>query len=185
MFWSSERSWRAASRRAVPGEVLDLVEHPLEILRAEHLHVGIRRQVRHVRVAPRLLRQRLQELLHRLAELLGEPCDLLVGGAVLQRLAERLLGVAERLGGERQVAVLDAERDRPEIVDQLAELVVVPRVLQPVIGAAEREIIADVVEGVLGRQRQRVERVADQRRGVGVHARAWRAARRRPAPAGR
>ncbi len=154
---------------AVLGEVLDLVEHPLEVLRAEHLHVGVGRQVRHVRVPPRLLGHRLQEFLHRLAKLVGEPRDLLVGGAVLQRLAERLLRVAERLCGERQVAVLDAERDRPEIVDQLAEFVVVPRVLEPMIGAAECEIVADVVEGVLGREGQRIERVADHRRGVGVH----------------
>ena len=81
-------------------------------------------------------------LLHRLAQLLRQLRDLLVGGAVLERLAKLLLGGAEFLGGERQVAVLDAERDRPEIVDDPAQRVVVARLDEPVVGAAQREIVA-------------------------------------------
>ena len=100
-----------------------------------------------LRIAPRLLGQRLQEFLHGLAELLGEPGDLLVGGAVLQRLAERLLRVAERLRGERQVAVLDAEGDAPEIVDDArGARRRSARSMQAVIGAAERQIVAEIVD---------------------------------------
>ena len=74
-----------------------------------------------------------QELVHRLAQLVGEALDLLVGGAALQRLAQALLGGAQLALGLGQVAVLDLQRHRPEPVGDLEEVGVVLRA-----GAAAR-----------------------------------------------
>ena len=81
--------------------------------------------------------------------------DLVVGGVVLERLAQRLLGVAQRLGGERQVAVLDAERDLPEIVDHAPQFVVAAGVHQAEIGGAQRQVIAGAVDPCRGPRRAR------------------------------
>ena len=112
--------------------------------------------------------ERLHELLQGIAQLLGELGDLLVGGVVLQRLLEGVLGGAQLLGSQRPVAVLEAERDRPQVVDYPAEIVVAPRLDQPVVGGPQQQVVAEVRHAGVGRRRQRVETVSDVRRGVRV-----------------
>ena len=111
-------------------QLLDAVEHLLQILLGEHLHLLVARHLRQV-LQPALLHLghvALQEFLHGLTELVGKALDLLVGGAVLQRLLQRLARGLQALLGVRHVAVLDGARHRPEIVEQVAEIVVGPRI---------------------------------------------------------
>ena len=104
------------------GEVLDLVHHPVDVALAQllaRLHL-----LGQVGVLLRALGEFAQELVHRLTQFLHELVDFLVAGAALERLLERLLRLAKPLFGRRKVAVLDAERDLPEIVDDVAQLFV-------------------------------------------------------------
>ena len=50
----------------------------------------------------------------------------------------------------------------PQIVDHIAEGVVVARMDQAIIGGAQGEVVADIVERRLRRQRQRLERVGER-----------------------
>ena len=68
---------------------------------------------RHLRVLAHLLGQRLQELVERGAQLIHQLLDLFVGGAALQRLAQRVLRRAQRLLGLGDVAVLDRAPPSP------------------------------------------------------------------------
>ena len=64
-----------------------------------------------------LLGELLEELRQRLTQLLHELLDLLVGGALLERLLQPVLGRAQGALGVRQVAVLDAQGNVPELGD--------------------------------------------------------------------
>ncbi len=95
--------------------VLEVAQHLLEILRGHELVVAV--QPLHRRRVLRLLGELLEELRQRLTQLLHELLDLLVGGALLERLLQPVLGRAQGALGVRQVAVLDAQRDVPELGD--------------------------------------------------------------------
>src|SRR5690606_676580 len=133
------------------GEILDLVEHPVEIARAQLLHV-LRHLHRRIRVLHLALGELAQELLHGLAQLLHQPLDLFVAGAVLERVAQRLLRLAQPLLRRREVAFLDAESDLPQIVDDLAQLVVGPCHRQPGARRDDAQIVARIVEGFVRAQ---------------------------------
>jgi hypothetical protein len=148
-------------------QVLDLVEHAFEIALA-HLLPGLRHVLRHVRIALRALGEFAQEFVHRLAQLLHEPVDLLVAGTVLERLLQRLLRLAQPSLGSGQVAFLDGQRHLPEIIGDLAQLVVAFRQLQPRAPAHDAEIVRGVVERVLGAERDRVDQLDDVALAVGV-----------------
>ena len=65
----------------------------------------------------RLLGELLEELRQRLPQLLHQLLDLLVGGALLERLLQALLGGAQGALGVGQVAVLDAQGNVPQLGD--------------------------------------------------------------------
>ncbi len=87
--------------------------------------------------------------------------NFLVGRAVLERLGETVLRVLESALGIRKAAVLDAQRDMPELIDRA--LHAGPRliVVEPVGDRAQAEIDAQVLDERLGLERQRVERGHD------------------------
>ena len=87
--------------------------------------IGIERPRQLLRVLAQLLGQRLQELVERRPQLIGEPLDLLVAGAAFQRLAQRFLRRAQCLLGIRNAAVLEIDRHVPHARDHIAQLVVV------------------------------------------------------------
>jgi len=60
------------------------------------------------------------EIVERRAQILGQLLDLFIAGAALQRLAQRLLGVAQRRLRVGNVAVLKADRHRPQPPDDFA-----------------------------------------------------------------
>ena len=153
---SRSRSWLsicwAASREPFLRHLLDLAHHALEIFLAHRLLVLVeaRRHI-HRRLALGLPHHLLHQLVQRLPQLLHQALDLLVGGAVLQRLGELLLQVAQPALGVGQVAVLEPQRDMPELVDDALEAGarVVSR-LKTVVSRAQPEIGVRVADEVLG-----------------------------------
>jgi hypothetical protein len=101
------------------GQVFDLVHHPFEIALAQFLS-GLHLGHRQVRVARGALSEFAQEFVHRLAQFLHQFVDFLVAGAVLQRLLQGFLRLAQALLGLREVAVLDLQRHLPQIVRHVA-----------------------------------------------------------------
>ncbi len=67
-----------------------------------------------LRIVLHLLGELAQEIVQRGAQIFGELLDLLVAGAALQRLLERLLGGAQRLVDIGDIAVLDGDGERPQ-----------------------------------------------------------------------
>jgi hypothetical protein len=98
-------------------QILDLVEHVVEIALAQHvlghrlLHFG--------RIVLILPRQLLQELLHGFAQLIHQLGDFLIGCAVFQRFGKRILGITQAPFGERQIAIFKLQRNAPHVVDRL------------------------------------------------------------------
>ena len=93
--------------------VLQVLEHLLDVLRRHELAVAV--HALHRRLVLRLLGELLQELRQRLPQLLHELLDFLVRGALLQRLRQALLGGAQGPLGVGEIAVLDAQRDVPQL----------------------------------------------------------------------
>ena len=150
------------------GEVLDLVHHAFQILLAQHvLHVV--RQARHLPgVLHGLLGHLLQEIVHRLAQLLHQALDLRIRGVVLQRFGERALRIAQALLGERQVAVFEAERDLPEIVGGITQHVVVARQRHALARGPQKQVMGRVADRLFRRRHQRVGEIDGARQLVGV-----------------
>ena len=122
-------------------ELLEPVDHALEILRPQHAGILVERAGELLRVLAHLLGERLHELVERRAQLVGQLLDLLVGGAALQRLAQRFLRGAQRRLGVGQHAVLDGHRHRPQPRHDVAQLVVGLRARQLEEDRAQAEIV--------------------------------------------
>jgi hypothetical protein len=140
--------------------LLHLVEHAVEIARRDRalglvlvllLLVGV------LLVALRLLGELAQEVVHRLAQLLGELADLLLGGAALHGLAQALLGGAHLALDRGEVALLDLERHLPQHLRHLDEPLVVARAAQAFGRHPEPEEHAPLRGEALGRDHQRIE----------------------------
>ena len=109
-----------------------------------------------------------QELVHGLPQLGHQLVDFLVGRVVLQRLLQRFLRLAQPLLGGGQVAVLDGQRHVPQIVGDVAQLLVAPGHHQPRASGHDAQIVRRVLERVLGPQRDRVDQVEHVGLAVGV-----------------
>ncbi len=153
--------------RAGARQIFDLVHHALQILLAQHV-VHLRIVHGALRVLHRLLGQRLHELLHGLAQFLHQARDLLVGRIVLQRILQRLLGVAQAALGQRQIAVLDAERDLPEIIGGAAQHVVIIGEGQTGAGRPHGEEMRDIGDRLVGAGGERVVQLQRAGHAVGV-----------------
>ena len=123
---------RLLGRLAVAGlrRLLHLVDERLQVLLADRL-----RALAGGWLVPSLLvllllllGELLQELVHRGTQCLRQLLDLLVGGVAVDRVAQLLLGVAQRTLGVREIAVLDLLGHRPQEVGDLDELRVALRV---------------------------------------------------------
>ncbi len=109
---------------AVARQVLQPVEHALQIvLAAARAHIAVERAGRLLAFV-QLLPHRLHEAIHRRAQLIHQLLDLLVAGAAFERLAQRLLGVAQSGLRVGNVAVLDVDRHRPQPRHHVAQIVV-------------------------------------------------------------
>ena len=72
-------------------ELLEPVDHALEILRPQHAGILVERAGELLRILAHLLGERLHEIVERRAQFVGQLLDLFVGGAALQRLAQGFL----------------------------------------------------------------------------------------------
>ena len=169
---ASARSWSsiclAASLRAGARQPLHAVEHAAQILRAQLAHRVAVERPRHLRVLAQLLGQRLHELVERRAKLVHQLLDLFVGGAALQRLAQRILRRAKLLLGLGDVAVLEHHRHRPQPRHHVAQRVVVLGARELPVDRAQPEIDVGLRDEPLRRDRQRIERHQHMVLGVGV-----------------
>ena len=138
---------------ALLGELLDAVHQLLDLVLGHRL---ARRDLGllHLAVLDRLARHLLHVVAGRLAQLVHQPGDLLVGGVAPQRLLQPLLGARQPLGGVAEVAVLDLHRGLPErLGDLVADRGDVVGLLGGVEAAdrgADDEVGARAVEQALG-----------------------------------
>ena len=115
-----------------------------------------------------MLLHRLHIAVHGGAQLIHELLDFLFGGAAFERLAQRLLGVAQACLGVGDVAVLDADRHLPQPRGDVAQIVVGLGANQRPEDRAQPEINAGVRRELFRRHRERVERRRDQRTRAGI-----------------
>ena len=148
--------------RAAARHVLEPVEHVLQIALAQHPRIRIERAIA-LRIVAQLLRQRLHVAVHRLAQLVHQLLDFLIAGAVLQRLAQRVLGVAQRGLRVGHVAVFDVDRHRPQPLGDIAQRIVVVGAHQLPVDRAQPQIGAGVRHEFVRRKRERIERGEHER----------------------
>ncbi len=104
--------------------LLQPVDHAAQILRPQLPGIGIQRPRQLLRVLAHLLGERLQELVERGAQLVGQLLDLFIGRAAVERLPQCFLGGAQRLLGIGHVAVFEVDRHVPHAGDDVAQLIV-------------------------------------------------------------
>ena len=149
-------------------QALHAVDHVLEILLAQHLGIGIERPRQLLRIVALLFGELAHEIVQRRAQVFGELLDLLVAGAALQRLLERLLGGPQRLVDVGDIAVLDGDGERPQRGDDLAQSGIGAGGLQLPRHAVETEILAGLGREQMRRDHQRIERGIDLPDLIGV-----------------
>src|SRR5207247_3575899 len=103
---------------------LHALDHVVEILLAQHAGIGIERPRQLLGIVAQLLGELAHEIIQRGAQVLGELLDLFVAGAAFERLLERLLRGTQGLVHIGDVAILDDDRKRPQVGDDLAHGVV-------------------------------------------------------------
>ena len=106
------------------GELLQPVEHRLQVLRASVLLLRSSGRASCSGFLLHLLGQRLHELVERGAQVVHQLLELFAAGAALERLAQRLLRGAQVALGLRHVAVFDLRRHLPQPRHHRAQLIV-------------------------------------------------------------
>ena len=104
----------------------------------------------------------LQELRQRLAQLLHQALDLLVAGAVAQRLLQLLLRRPQRALGVGQIAVLDPQRHVPQLGDHAVAAGARILALQAPVGRPQAQKHLQVVDEALRLRREGIERLGHQ-----------------------
>jgi len=140
-------------------ELLDPVEHVLEVLRPDLARIGVERPGELLRILAHLLGHGLHEPVERRAKLIGQALDLLLARAPLQSLTERFLRGAQLRLGVGDVAVLDLDRHRPEATHDFAQVVVALGVRELIEDRTQAEIDARFWNELLRRDRHGVERL--------------------------
>ena len=149
------------------GELLDIVEKLVELLVGDGLLAVFRFLVgSRISVLLRLLGERLQIARQRAAQLIDQAIELLRRSVPLQSLAQPVLRRLHVALGFGNVAVLDAERQVPELAhharDRLGRLIVV----EPPISVAQGEIDRAVGDRPLAADGQGIERHGDLARRI-------------------
>ena len=109
-----------------------------------------------------------QEIVQRRAQVLGQLLDLLVAGAALQRLLERVLRRAQCLVDIGDVAILDADRKCPQAGHGSTHRVIGAGGFELPRDAVEAKILAGFGREQFRRDHQRIERGVDLRVLVGI-----------------
>ena len=103
-------------------QLLEPVDHALQVLRPQHAGVAVERARELLRILAHLLGQRLHEFVERRAQLVGQLLDLLVARAALQRLPQGFLRLPQGGFGIGEAAVLDGHRHAPQPRHHIAQL---------------------------------------------------------------
>ena len=98
---------------AAARDALQAVEHVLEVLLAQHARIAVER-TRELLIVLELLLHRLHEAVHGGAQLVHQLLELLVAGAAVERVAQRFLRGAQGRLRFGNIAVLEADRHRPQ-----------------------------------------------------------------------
>ena len=123
---------------------------------------------RHVALVLLLRGKRLQVARQRRAQLVDEALDLLGRGSLLQCLHQRVLGGIQGALGLGQIALLDAERRRPELIDDAGDALARAVAAQPPIGVAQGEIDDTVVDHLVAPESERFESRSHPFRSAGI-----------------
>ena len=150
------------------GELLDIFENLVEVLLRHKLVAVLLGLGRHVALVLLLRGKRLQVARQRRAQLVDEALDLLGRGSLLQRLHQRVLGGIQGALGLGQIALLDAERRRPELIDDAGDAFARAVAAQPPIGVAQGEIDDTVVDHLVAPEGERFERIGHAFRSAGI-----------------
>ena len=152
----------AAARHA-----LQAVEHVLEILLAQHARIAVER-TGELLIVLELLLHRLHEAVHGGAQLVHQLLELLVAGAAVERVAQRFLRGAQGRLRFGNIAVLQADRHRPQPRRYLAQGVVALGAHQRPEDRAQPEIDAGLGPEFVRPEGERIDRGDDLRTGAGV-----------------
>ena len=148
------------------GQVLDLVEHVVEIALAQRiLGHGL---ILGILVGRVLARQLTQIVLHGFAQFIHQLADLFIRGAILQSFGQGVLGVAQTPLGQRKVAVFELQRHTPHVVDGRAQIFIRAGVLKAPADRLQQQVMGEIGNGLVGRDGQRVMQVKDPRQIVCV-----------------
>ena len=152
----------AAARHA-----LQAVEHVLEVLLAQHARIAVER-TGELLIVLELLLHRLHEAVHGGAQLVHQLLELLVAGAAVERVAQRFLRGAQGRLRFGNIAVLEADRHRPQPRRYLAQVVVALGAHQRPEDRAQPEIDAGLGPEFVRPEGQRIDRGDDLRTDAGV-----------------
>ncbi len=150
--------------------LLKLVDHVAQILRAQLTRIGIERARELLRILAHLLGHRLQELVERRPQVVGELLDLLVAGTALERLTQRFLRRAQLLLRIGDAAVLEMHGHVPHARDHVAQLIIALGARELPVDRAQAEIDVALHVEALGRERERIERVEHGGLRIGVQS---------------
>ena len=155
--WSCDSSSRAWSR--APLRAISRARSSICCRSRAGKHLGrIDRLLRLAgRASPHFLGHRLQIAVERLAQLLHQALDLLVGRALGERFLELLLQPAQVALGEREIAVLDAQRGVPQQLRHGGDRLLAVVGAQPLLRHAQPEID----DAVIAEQRRTAVQIAE------------------------
>ena len=158
-------------RLALPGHLLHAVDHGLQVLRRDRPHVpvvlGVLLRIVAL-LAHHLFRELAEILVHRPPQFLRQARDLIVAGIAVERVAQGVLRLLQRLLRVGHVAFLDLDRHVPEIFGERDQVLVGPRRAQPRHRGAQPEIHTGIGRELVRRDHHRVERGEDAATAGGV-----------------
>ena len=149
--------------RSLPRHVLQVLQHALEVFRTHDL-VGVHALRHRLLVLLGLPRQLLHELGQRLAKLLHQSGNFLVGGAFFQSLRQLILDIPQPpLSIGQATAIFDPKRDVPELIHRATQCVATAVLGQTIVDGSQAEINVTIVDEAVRLHGQRIERAHDER----------------------
>ena len=151
---------------AVLGHVVELVEHRLKVALAEHLHVAV--GLLRARILLGALGKLADIAVERLAKLGHALLDLLLGGAVGERILQGVLGGPKRVERPRRAVAFDDQCEFPQIGRDIAKLVIVHGRGKGLSDRPQADVDAGFRHEFFRRDHERVEGLEHLRTRVGI-----------------
>ena len=151
---------------AVLGHLVELVEHRLKVALAEHLHVAV--GLLRARILLGALGKLADIAVERLAKLGHALLDLLLGGAVGERILQGVLGGPKRVERPRRAVAFDDQCEFPQIGRDIAKLVIVHGRGKALSDRPQADVDAGFRHEFFRRDHERVEGLEHLRTRVGI-----------------